>query len=172
MVHDNMTTSKLLSTPEKGYGSQYKDHLFDQYKMYVESIEKISDRRQNANNFFISINTALISLIGLSMQYKILVGFSWIKALVALVGILICVIFWFLIRSYKQLNTGKFQVLHEIEEMLPLSLYHHEWHLLGEGKDNNKYYPFSHIELLIPWAFGIIYAVLFVALIAGITDIR
>jgi len=65
-----------------------------------------------------------------------------------------------LIRSYKQLNAGKFEVIHEIEKRLPLALYKYEWEILGEGKDKNKYYPFSHIELWIPWVFGIIYAVL------------
>ncbi len=162
--------NSLLSNTEKQYGTKYKDHFFEQYKLYIDSVEKISDRRQNANNYFISINTALISLIGLSMQYRILEEFSWVKAMVAVVGILICVIFWFLIRSYKQLNTGKFKVLHGIENQLPLALYKHEWHILGEGKKNNIYYPFSHIELLIPWAFGTIYAILFFALISGTCD--
>lgn len=166
-----MTNTKLFPTNEKQYGSKYKDHIFDQYKLYVDSIEKISDRRQNANNYFITINTALISLIGLSMQYKILGNFNWVKALVALVGVLICVIFWFLIRSYKQLNTGKFNVLHQIEEHLPVALFKHEWEVLGEGKDKSLYYPFSHIELLIPWAFGIVYVILFIVLIGGVSEI-
>ena len=69
----------------------------------------------------------------------------------------ICIIFWYLIRSYKQLNIGKFVVIHKIEESLPLALYKYEWEILGEGKDKNKYYPFSHIELWIPWIFGILY---------------
>jgi hypothetical protein len=165
-----MSKDTLLSVPEKKYGSEYRNHFFEQYKMYVESIEKISDRRQNANNYFITINTALITLIGLSMQYKILTDYGWLKAVVAMVGLLICVIFWFLIRSYKQLNTGKFKVVHEIEEFLPLALFKHEWELLGKGKKNEVYYPFSHVELLIPWAFGIIYLVLFFVLLKGIAN--
>ena len=65
-------------------------------------------------------------------------------------GIIICVIFWCLIRSYKQLNTAKFALIHEIEKHLPLALYKYEWKILGEGKDVSKYYPFSHIELAVP----------------------
>ena len=142
------------------YGSDYKANLFEQYKLYVDGAEKISDRRQHANNYFITINTALISLMGLSFQIKLFENLAWIKSILAFVGIIICVIFWFLIRSYKQLNTGKFAVIHEIEKHLPLALYKYEWEILGEGKDNKKYYPFSHIELLIPWVFGIIYVLL------------
>ncbi|MEM4230745.1 MAG: hypothetical protein QXF25_02625 [Candidatus Pacearchaeota archaeon] len=123
-------------------------------------MKKTSDRRQQANNYFLTINTALISLIGLSFQFKIFENVNWIKALLAIVGIIICIVFWFLIRSYKQLNTGKFKVIHEIEKFLPLSLYKYEWEILGRGEDKSKYYSFSHIELLIPWIFGLIYTVL------------
>jgi len=150
----------ILKVDEKEYGQEYKNHLFSQYQLYVESSEKISDRRQNANNYFITINTVLISFLGILFQVKILENIVWIKFLTSLIGIIICVIFWFLLRSYKQLNTGKFKVIHEIEQKLPLALYDYEWHILKEGKDKKTYYPFSHIEMIIPWVFGIIYLVL------------
>lgn len=150
----------LFSKSEKDYGDKYKDHLFEQYKLYLESVERTSDRRQQANNYFLTINTALISLIGLSFEFKIFENDDWIKALLAIAGVIICIVFWFLIRSYKQLNAGKFKVIHEIEKFLPLSLYKYEWEILGRGEDKSKYYPFSHIELLIPWIFGLIYTVL------------
>lgn len=152
--------SDLFSKNEKDYGNDYKEHLFEQYKLYVESIEKTSDRRQHANNYFITINTALVSLIGLSFQIKFFANLAFVKSILAFVGIIVCVVFWYLIRSYKQLNTGKFAVVHKIEEHLPLALYKYEWEVLGKGEDNKKYYPFSHIELIIPWAFGIIYALI------------
>ena len=152
--------SRLFSKTKKEYGADYNTHLFDQYKIFVESVEKTSDRRQQANNYFITINTALISLIGLSFQLKIFDTSEWIESLLAILGIIICTIFWFLIRSYKQLNTGKFKVIHEIEKRLPLALYDYEWDVLGEGKDKAKYYPFSHIELWIPFVFGLLYGVL------------
>lgn len=150
----------ILKVDEKEYGQEYKNHLFSQYQLYVESSEKISDRRQNANNYFITINTVLISFLGILFQVKIFENIVWIKFLISLIGIIICVIFWFLLRSYKQLNTGKFKVIHEIEQKLPLALYDYEWYILKEGKDKKTYYPFSHIEMIIPWVFGIIYLVL------------
>lgn len=152
--------SDLFTKNEKDYGNNYKEHLFEQYKLFIESMEKTSDRRQHANNYFITINTALISLIGLSFQINIFENVAWIKSAFALVGILICIIFWYLIRSYKQLNAGKFIVVHKIEEHLPLALYKYEWEVLGKGEDKSKYYPFSHIELWIPWIFGAIYTLL------------
>ncbi len=156
MVGDKLM-SDLFSKREKEYGNDYQSHLFEQYKIFIDSVEKTSDRRQQANNYFITINTALISLIGLSFQIKIFENSPWLKILLAVLGIVICFIFYFLIRSYKQLNTAKFAVIHEIEKNLPLALYKYEWRILGEGKDKSKYYPFSHIELWIPWIFGILY---------------
>jgi len=150
----------LFKNTEKEYGNDYKSHFLEQYKIYLESIEKTSDRRQSANNYFLTANTVLVSILALSFQTDFLKNIFWFKLFVAIIGILFCIIFWFLIRAYKQLNTGKFNVLHKIESKLPLSLYDYEWEVLGEGKDKNKYYPFSHIELLIPWIFGIVYFVL------------
>jgi|SRR3989344_824518 len=150
----------LFSKSKKEYGGDYKNHFFEQYKLYIESVEKTSDRRQQANNYFITINTALISFMGLSFQIPFFENNTWIRALLSLTGIVICAVFWFLIRSYKQLNTGKFEVIHKIEENLPLALYKYEWEVLGKGKDNRKYYPFSHIELLMPFVFGLIYVLL------------
>jgi len=152
--------NQLFKISEKDYGQAYKEHLLAQYQLYVENMEKISDRRQNANNYFITINTILISFMGVLLQAKLFESIRWIKSLVALVGIIICVVFWFLLRSYKQLNTGKFKVIHEIERQLPASIYDYEWKILGEGKDKKLYFPFSHIEMVIPWIFGIVYVIL------------
>jgi hypothetical protein len=153
----------LFQHNEKKYGSQYKEHLLEQYKLYLAGIEKISDRRLSANNYFIAVNTALLALVGFINQGKIENDYTSLIATVSTAGIIICIIFWFLIRSYKQLNTGKFEVLHKIEEKLPLSLYKFEWQVLKEGKSIQTYFPFSHIEGFIPWVFGFLYIIILIA---------
>ncbi|MCK4797618.1 MAG: hypothetical protein KAT05_09565 [Spirochaetes bacterium] len=157
--------TNLFRNNEKEYGNDYKNHYIEQYKIYLESIEKISDRRQSANKFFITINTVLISIIGLSFQNNFLKDILSFKLFITFVGVLFCVMFWFLIRSYKQLNDGKFKVLHKIESKLPLAIYKYEWELLEKGENKQVYYPFSRIELLVPWLFGFIYFMLWVIFI-------
>lgn len=131
---------------------------FEQYRLYVEGIEKISDRRDSANRYFITLNSSIFVLAGLIIQYThenkqlFLVG-------LCVLGLLTSVIFWFLINAYKQLNTGKFEMVHKIESKLPLKLYKDEWKILGGGKDKRKYFPFSHIERLIPILFFVCYSV-------------
>jgi hypothetical protein len=149
----------FLGASKSIYGNKYIDHYFGQYKLYVQSAEKISDRRQIANSYFIAINSALISLIGLTSEIQSGNIFLF-KTLLSFLGIIICFVFWHLIRAYRQLNTGKFEVIHKIEESLPIKLYLYEWQVLGKGEDNDKYYPFSHIEMIIPWVFGFIYIAL------------
>lgn len=153
-------SNELFSVKPEKYGSNYTQHLFEQYRMLVDSVEKTSDRRLQANNYFITINTAIFTLIGLTYQIDAINNSSQLRIMLSAAGALVSLIFFFLIRSYKQLNTGKFTVIHKIEERLPLKLYEFEWKVLGEGKDINKYYPFSHIEMLLPWAVIVIYGVL------------
>lgn len=149
----------LESVTSKKYGANYKEHLFGQYKIMVDSAEKNSDRRNGANNFFLSLNTVIVALIGTSIQINSL---SWIRVPLYITGIFFSIIFFLLIRSYKQLNTGKFKVIHEMEKRLPLKMYAYEWYVLGEGKDKKIYYPFSHIEQWIPIVFGIVYSILII----------
>ena len=133
-----------------------KQIYFEQYRLYIEGIEKISDRRDSANRHFITINSSFFVLAGLIIQYTHESQKLFLIVL-CILGLFTSTIFRFLINSYKQLNTGKFAVVHKIEQKLPLRLYKDEWKILGEGKDKKKYYPFSHIERLVPLMFGVCY---------------
>lgn len=135
--------------------------LFEQYKLYINGIENISNRRDNANKYFISINTGIVASLGfLITDFQVKIPFFLL--LILLFGMVISVIFWFLLNSYAQLNSAKFKIVHIIESKLPIELYKKEWNLLGEGKDYKKYYPFSHIEKIIPCLFFVFYFVGFI----------
>lgn len=138
---------------------KYNDHLLEQYKMYYESAEKISSKRQTANSFFVTINTTLIALVSyLSMGDENSGGYYWV---VAVAGIAISYMWYRLIRSYKDLNSAKFKVIHEIEKKLPLSPFDAEWEAVGRGIDPKLYLPFTHIEVIIPWIFLFLHLVVF-----------
>jgi len=139
---------------KKTYGSEYRNHLLEQYKILVATTDKTSDRRNIANNFYLGLNTALIALIGITVK---LIELSWLQPIIYIVGVAFSVIFWFLINSYKQLNSGKFNVIRKIESHLPLNMFKYEWKILGEGKDKKLYFPFSHIERYIPVVLGVTY---------------
>ena len=134
--------------------------LLDQYKLYVEMADRISARRQNANTFALSINTALIALVGYAQAQDSMVlkeGFFWY---VAVAGLILNFVWYRMVRSYRDLNTAKYLVIHEIEKRLVISPYDAEWEAVGRGKDRKLYLPFTHIEIWIPWIFFALHALI------------
>ena len=131
--------------------------LMEQYKLFLGMLDRISERRQHANSFFLSINTGVCALIGYMYSKDTadeLKVFFWITPLA---GILLSY-FWFrLIKSYRDLNSAKFKVVYAIEERLPLSPFKAEWHALGEAKDPKVYTPFTHLEIWVPRCFIAMY---------------
>ena len=156
---------KLFASANRKYGDKYTEHLLEQYKLYIESAERISDRRQKANEFFLGLNTALVALLGFVATKTEQGGVAVILTLSAFAGITVCYLWYRIIRSYKGLNGGKFDVIHAIEARLPLALYDTEWEALGRGKNKEIYWPFTHIELWVPRIFIAIYATLFLSVV-------
>ena len=67
-----------------------------------------------------------------------------------------CFAWFYLVRSYRLLNSAKYQVVGVLEERLPASpFWGAEWWALGEGTDRARYWPLSHIEQWIPILFGL-----------------
>ncbi len=154
----------LLRVGRDDYGDAHGHHLLEQYKLYVEMADRISARRHSANSYFLSANTLLVAVAGLLFGKSTggdEVTIAW-RFAIPIAGITLCVVWYFLIASYRQLNTGKFKVVHEMERLLPAAPYDAEWKALGEGLDRKRYWPFTHIERAVPWVFGILYGVLLV----------
>lgn len=149
--------SDLFAKGKKQYGADYQKHLFEQYKLYIESAEKTSDRRQLANNHFITINTAFVLLMGFFYQY--IDNSAWVNLVFASFGVAICIVFYRLIRSYQQINKAKFNIIQKIEEELPLALYKEEWNFLKNYRAKGKYNLLSKNELRIVKLFRIIYSI-------------
>ena len=107
---------KLLVRDRSSYGEKYEDHCLEIYKIYVEMADNISARRQSANIFFLIVNTSILGIAG----YIGRADSDWILA-VNVAAAFICYFWYRIIRSYKDMNSGKFRVIHEIEKQLPLS---------------------------------------------------
>lgn len=142
--------------PEQ-YGSHYGEHTLEQYRLYVEMTDRISSRRHTTNAFFLSINTALIALVGLAANSSLIRSPHFWGIVVSATGLIICFAWYRLIRSYKRINTGRFSVIHAIESQLPISPYRAEWELLKKGEEPKHYRPFTDIEVWVPWVFMLPY---------------
>jgi hypothetical protein len=164
MKPEELNTEELWAADKNEYGSDYNSHLFEQYKILVESSQKVTDRRASANRFFLTANTAIVSFMGFSFSI-IKDYFEYPMILFSITGILLC-IFWInTIITYRQLNTGKFSVIHQLEARLPAKLFCYEWKILGEGKEQKKYHKLTNVEQVIPKMFMALYIVLMAVLL-------
>ena len=149
-----------------GDQSAYQTAILEQYKVYVEMADRISQRRALTNTFFLTLNTAIFTLIGVFWKDRPRGSHWWLVfPLVAALGE--CFAWFYLVRSYRLLNTAKYAVIGRLEERLPASPYWRaEWWALGEGKDPKKYWPLTHIEKWIPLLFGAVFLAGFIAAVA------
>jgi hypothetical protein len=139
--------------------------IIEQYKLYVEMADRVSLRRSHTNKFYISILSALIVIISILFNRNLCSNIMNIAYLAyGIFGIALYILWIINIRSYKQLNSGKFKVISEIEDQLPFQPFKREWEILGGGKDRKRYFRLTRIEtyvpllLLIPYFLIIIYS--------------
>jgi hypothetical protein len=141
--------------------SPLPDHYFEIYNLAVEMADRISARRVLANSFFATVNTALVALIGAE-------DFPWY---VAAAGIVLSVVWWALLKSYRDLNTAKFQVINAMEERLPVKIFSDEWRQLKKERLPFRIRPrhmrdwlaqyreLGAVERIVPWLFALLYGI-------------
>jgi hypothetical protein len=145
------------TNPKEG-AKEYSLALLEQYKIYVEMADRISARRGLTNTFFLTLNSAIFTVIAAFWTTRPHAA-SWLLIFPTVALIAQCLAWFWLVRSYRQLNAAKYVVIGALEEKLPASPYWRaEWKALGEGKDPSRYWPLSHLEQWIPVLFAISYA--------------
>lgn len=146
-------------------GEKYQAAVLEQYKLYVEMADRISARRAAANTFFLTLNTAVFTVFGTFWAAKPESAPWWLT--LPLVALLVeCAAWFYLVRSYRQLNSAKYEVIGRLEERLPASPYWKaEWAALGHGRDRSRYWPLTHLEQWVPVLFAGVYVAGFVVAI-------
>jgi len=157
-----------LGAPYADEGSkEYASAVLEQYKMYVEMADRISARRGLTNTFFLTLNSAVFTAIGFFWANHPHAA-TWLLIFPAIVLIAECMAWFWLVRSYRQLNSGKYAVVGALEERLPASPYYRaEWKALGEGEDPARYWPITHLEQWIPILFAASYLGGFIAIMVA-----
>lgn len=124
--------------------------LLQQWQTCVEMANSVSQRRDNMNNLFVSLNLAIIAAVSFAWDMKSL--------LILTAGIELCILWLFFIRTYRLLNKAKFDVINEIEKQLPSQPFNTEWMRL---KENKKYKNATDLERVLPGTFIVLYAAAF-----------
>lgn len=125
------------------------------YLALVEMADRVSQRRQAANSFYLSVNTALIGgaafLTGSAENPSL-----WV---LSVAGIAICALWVRNVRSYKTLNAAKFEVIHDIETRLEIQPYTDEWTILDPANSGKRHTAFHNTEVLVPYVFIVVHLV-------------
>jgi hypothetical protein len=166
-IRDRLWNADIGPVSYEGPGEKYQAAILEQYKMYVEMADRVSNRRGLTNTFFLTLNTAVFTIVGVFWKDRPDIS-PWVLTLPLVIALGQCAAWWWLVRSYRQLNTAKFKVVGALEDRLPASAYWRaEWVALGEGGDWRKYLPLTHLEQWVPVLFGLVYLMGFVLAVAA-----
>jgi hypothetical protein len=124
------------------------------YKLLVEMSDRVSQRRQSANSFYLSVNTLLV---GGSAYLGTLRPGPMNVIVISVAGIAICAVWIINILSYKTLNQAKFKVINALESKLVEQPFHDEWAHLDPNLDGERHRPFHQVERVVPWVFMCVY---------------
>ncbi len=142
-----------------------KTELLELYKLHAELADRVSQRREAANRLFVSLLTGIAIILATSLRF----GLGEIRAQVFIItgsalGVVLSVSWFIVIRSYRQLNTGKFAALDELENKLAYPFFRREWEFLEKGEKRNKYWKLTVVETSLP----IIFSLFFLSLISAL----
>ena len=129
------------------------------YKLHAELADRVSQRREGANRLYVSLLAGLAAFVAALLRFGTNDDgpVTIILCVTGIVGALLSISWYVVIRSYRQLNTGKFLALHELEEKLVYPFFKREWDLLAEGKDRSRYWTLTRVEVSLPCIFFVLF---------------
>lgn len=137
--------------PEE-YGENYQDHLLEQYKLFVEMADRVSQRRDQSNRFYVTFVAAITGLLMVLARFGTSINGIWpvVFLISGLLGAVLSFIWFLNIKSYRTLNTAKFEIINDLERQLPYQGYTKEWELLRPATGSPKYLQLTRIEQFVP----------------------
>ena len=149
---------------------------FEEYKLFVESTDRFSARRQQISNTYLTVNSIIIGAIAFLVKDAVLDTYlrSIVIIVILLVGIVVCDVWKQIIYKYKKLIAHRIGELREIENHADMGnchkMYHSEDKLFPrdesgkviEGKalnisDKEKWLPNIFIGTYSLFLIGVVY---------------
>lgn len=140
--------------------------LLEQYRLFLDTSERLVERRQAVNNFYLSANTAIFSVVALIIslmdknENKFLGVILLAFVLLCLVGIVLGISWISILDSYGTLNSSKMKIISIIEKRLPISLFDSEWQVMSDKLNSRRYVSFTDSEKRLPKLFIALYILL------------
>lgn len=129
--------------------SDHSVPLFDLYALYLQTIEKVSDRRSALNTWMISLLNAMIALDAVIAKLSTEATRGIDQLLVPLAGVVTTLTWLALLNSYKSLNGAKFKVLFALEDAMGADVFRLEQKHYKETRRKG----FTTLEKYVPIIF-------------------
>jgi hypothetical protein len=148
---------------------------WDEYKLFGEWVQSLSDRRRAASQTYMAVNTGVATVLAFLVTDADLAGGSLVLASLPLflAGALACLIWYRVIVHYKKIIGWHYEQLRTMEETLAGSsrIFTKEWEQYYASGPGKRPLSLSRLEIWLPRAFLVLYAVyglgLVVAVVAG-----
>ena len=133
------------------------------YKLAVEMADRVSARRSVANNFYLTIHSALVAglLVSASDREPMIPLRGAILTCVAAAGMALALVWWCSLVGYRRLNRAKYKAINQMEQALPAKPISHEWGILEREKHaswRHRYRELGWSERKVPLLFIALYA--------------
>ena len=173
-------------------GTDVQKYSFDEFKLYYESTEKVTDRRLSTNTWNYGLCTALmLAIAGLAGWASSRLDFRLVMLLAILVltgmGALLCSLWTAQIRDFKDLNAAKFEVLNTMsplvrfgadDALISATPFAREWEILKARQATREVNTMkiialqsSNAEFLVPAAFRwLFFLIMAAALVIIVTN--
>jgi hypothetical protein len=127
---------------------------FEEYKFFTERVQHRSERRQQASQIYLTVNTAIFGVIALLIKDSGLVGWNLVITASPLffVGVLVCIIWSRIIQEFSRLIGWQYEQLREMEKQIKGSFKMHtkEWDEFYNPDKLKKSFSFSSLEARLP----------------------
>ena len=131
-----------MINPEKN-----TDVLLALLKLYVETANTVSQRRDNTNKFFVTLTAAIPAVVVYSRGNIDIYSLSTALP-IAVIEVAICGIWLYMLSVYKNLNKAKFDVILDLEQQLPYAGFDKE-RKMYEGPNSTDVAKYIPIMLMV-----------------------
>ena len=136
---------------------------FEEYKLFADSTQYLSDRRQAATSTHLMVNTAIFTVLAFLMKDTGLGGWPLVGVTVPLfvAGVLACGIWYKMITQYKALISWRYKQLVTMERAAPESyqMYVKEDEEFFGSQSGREWFGFSRLEIWLPRLFLSLYVI-------------
>jgi len=163
----SVSSEQFVVTSQEVYGGKYYEYLLEQYKLYVITADKIRERQQYTNNYFLIFNSIFVAIFGVLYGFASMTKQYMWQYLLLFAGFLVSITWGTFSSRSRQSNSVRLALIHEIESKLPMELHYSENKIMEENK-GNPYLNYSILEQYMPWIFAGIYILLMAMVLSGL----